>query len=153
MPGTFSPPPLVSDPDMHHGTCVTHVPWYMSGSLTSGFLWSRRRGKRSRHSWRMRNPQFCVSGKRPMRKAFPASLSWRRHDVTVISMLLFSVIGCPIQTFLWLDNFIRVCLLDIALKWGLPTWWRLRKLLNWCPIFHVTEKSRSAWLNDKVPVE
>ena len=25
--------PLVSDPDMHHGTCVTHVPWCMSGSL------------------------------------------------------------------------------------------------------------------------
>ena len=28
--------PLVSDPDMHHGTCVTHVPWCMSGSLTCG---------------------------------------------------------------------------------------------------------------------
>ena len=28
--------PLVSDPDMHRGTCVTHVPWCMSGSLTSG---------------------------------------------------------------------------------------------------------------------
>ena len=28
--------PLVSDPGMHHGTCVTHVPWCMSGSLTSG---------------------------------------------------------------------------------------------------------------------
>ena len=26
--------PLVSDPGMHHGTCVTHVPWRMSGSLT-----------------------------------------------------------------------------------------------------------------------
>ena len=26
--------PLVIDPDMHHGTCVTHVPWCMSGSLT-----------------------------------------------------------------------------------------------------------------------
>ena len=38
MPGTFSPPPiqrkpLVSDPGMHHGTCVTHVQWCMSGSL------------------------------------------------------------------------------------------------------------------------
>ena len=28
--------PLVSDPNMHHGTCVTHVPWCMSGSLTGG---------------------------------------------------------------------------------------------------------------------
>ena len=45
MPGTFSPPPQVSDPDMHHVTCVTHVPWCMPGSLTSGFLWSRRVGK------------------------------------------------------------------------------------------------------------
>ena len=26
----------------------------------------QRRGKRSRHSRRMRNPKFCVSGKRPM---------------------------------------------------------------------------------------
>ena len=28
--------PLVSDPDMHHGTCVTHVPWRILGSLTRG---------------------------------------------------------------------------------------------------------------------
>ena len=28
--------PLVSDPNMHHDTCVTHVPWCMSGSLTCG---------------------------------------------------------------------------------------------------------------------
>ena len=26
MPGTFSPPPRDSDPDIHHGTFVTHVP-------------------------------------------------------------------------------------------------------------------------------
>ena len=31
MPGTFSPPPRVSDPDKHHGTCMTHVPWCMPG--------------------------------------------------------------------------------------------------------------------------
>ena len=37
MPGTFSPPPRVSDPDMHYGTCVTHVPWCMPGSLISVF--------------------------------------------------------------------------------------------------------------------
>ena len=28
--------PLVSDAGMHHGTCVTHVPWCMSGSLIRG---------------------------------------------------------------------------------------------------------------------
>ena len=41
MPGTFprhrlQRKPLASDPCMHHGTCVTHVPWCMSGSLTLG---------------------------------------------------------------------------------------------------------------------
>ena len=60
------PRPRVSDPDMRHGTCVMHVPWCMPGSLTHGFLWSRWWGKRSRHSQRMRNLQFYVSGKRPM---------------------------------------------------------------------------------------
>ena len=54
--------PLVSDPGMHHGTWVTHVPWCMSGSLNHG-----GGGKRSRHSRRMRNSQFYVSGKRPMK--------------------------------------------------------------------------------------
>ena len=55
---------VFSDPDMSHGTCVTHVPWCMTWLLTSGFLWSRRWEKRSRHSQRMRNLQFFVSGKR-----------------------------------------------------------------------------------------
>ena len=32
----FQRKPLVSDPGMHHGTCVTHVPWCMSGSRTRG---------------------------------------------------------------------------------------------------------------------
>ena len=66
MPGTFSPPQRFSDLDMNHGTCVTHVPWCMPGSIFSGFLWSWWRGKRSRNSRRMRNPQFYVSGKRSM---------------------------------------------------------------------------------------
>ena len=28
--------PLVSDPGMHHGSCVMHAPWCISGSLTRG---------------------------------------------------------------------------------------------------------------------
>ena len=55
MPGAFSPPLRVSDPDVHHGT------------LNSGFLGRRLRGKRSQHSRCMHNPHFCVSGKGPMR--------------------------------------------------------------------------------------
>ena len=60
MPGTFSPPPRISDPDMYHRT------WCISGSLASGFIWSRLRGKRSRYSRCMRNPEFYVYGKRPI---------------------------------------------------------------------------------------
>ena len=41
MPGTFSPhrlqrKPLVKGPGMHHVTCIAHVPWCISGSLTRG---------------------------------------------------------------------------------------------------------------------
>ena len=60
--GNVFPATAVSNPDMHHGTCVTHVTWCMPGSLIRGFLWIRRRG----HSLRMRNPKFYVSGERPM---------------------------------------------------------------------------------------
>ena len=66
MPGTFSPSPRVSDPYKHHGTCVAHVSWCMSGSLTRGFLLIQWRGKHSRHPRRMRKPQFYVLGKRPI---------------------------------------------------------------------------------------
>ena len=66
MPGIFSPTLRVNDPDMRRGACMTHVPRCMPGSLNNGYLWRRRRGKRFRHSRRMRNQQFYVSGKRPM---------------------------------------------------------------------------------------
>ena len=74
----------VSDPDMHHGTCVILVLWCMSGSLTGGFLWSRWRGKRFRHSRRMRNPQFYVSGKRPAKY----EISLRRCAVALLFLTL-----------------------------------------------------------------
>ena len=83
MPRTFFSPPRVSDPDVHHDICVTYVPWCMPGSLTSGFLWSRWRGKCSRHSRRMRCLHFYASGKRPMlaalyRTTTTCSLIFRR---------------------------------------------------------------------------
>ena len=64
MPGTFSPQLQVSYPGMQYGTCVTHVPRWMLGSLTSGFLWSRWRGKRSQHSGACATGNFAylVSG-------------------------------------------------------------------------------------------
>ena len=76
MLGMFSPQPRVSDPDMHHGTCVTHVPWCMPGLLTGGFLWSRRRGKSSRYSRRMRNPQVLHI----WQEAHGASAIWYKQN-------------------------------------------------------------------------
>ena len=52
--------PLVSDIGMRHGTCVTHVPWCMSGSLVSGG------GKTFPAFPAHAHPQFSVSDKRPM---------------------------------------------------------------------------------------
>ena len=42
---TFPQPSRVSDPDMHHGTCMAQAPWCMPGLLTSGCLWSWWQGK------------------------------------------------------------------------------------------------------------
>ena len=65
MPGTFSPSPRVSNPDMHYGTCVTHLPWCMSGSLISGFPWRRWRGKHSRHSGACATCNFAYLARGP----------------------------------------------------------------------------------------
>ena len=65
---TISPPPRISDPNMHHDMYVSHVPWCIPWLQTSGFLWSQWRRKRSRHSRCMRNPTFYISGKRPICK-------------------------------------------------------------------------------------
>ena len=66
MPGTFSPPPRDSDPNMHHGTCVTHVPWCMPGSLTniSFEVGGGENVPGIPGACAIRN--FNVSGKRPM---------------------------------------------------------------------------------------
>ena len=81
--GNVFPAPRVGDPEIHHGTCVTHVPWCMPVSLTSGFIWSRWRGKHSRH---MHNLQLYVSGKRPMLQHAP---------METLSILLFLCEGYP----------------------------------------------------------
>ena len=86
MPGLFSLPPWVSDPDMHHGTCKTHGPWCMLGALTSSFFWSQWWGKHSRHSRRMRNPQFYVSGKRSM-----AANGHAPHDARFTSTMILEM--------------------------------------------------------------
>ena len=84
-------PPRDSDPEMHHRMCVAHVPWCIPGSLTSGFLWSRWRRKRSRHSPAMHNPKFYVSGERSMGYEGVSSVQCildisRSHFSTILTM-------------------------------------------------------------------
>ena len=95
IPGTFCPP-LTSKGTpcyrsrRHHCTCVTHVPGCI---LHVGIASPRWQGKRSWHSRRMHNPQFYVSGKRPMAWCCQAQvITWtgvdkifdaiRRHKAT-----------------------------------------------------------------------
>ena len=71
--------PLVSDTGMHHGTCVTHVPWCMSGSLIRGY-----QRKRSRLSRCMRNPQLYISGKWSMEHQSERRSFWE-FQISIIS--------------------------------------------------------------------
>ena len=81
-------------------TCITASAWRMPGSLTSGFLWSLWRGKRYRHSRRMRNPRFCISGKRPIGGCILIESSicpgWNELKVTTTSSFSLS--------YLWFNN-------------------------------------------------
>ena len=108
---------------MHH---VTHVPWCMPGSLTSCFIWSRWRGRRSRHSRRMHNPRFCVSGKRPVGGKFlglgkgdmnsVVCLPVGQVDFTVLARVLDSKSARP-----WASTVLtaKLVIYDNSQRWGL----------------------------------
>ena len=61
----FQRKPLVSDPGMHHARAVMHV----------GIAYPQWRRKRSR---RIGNPQFYVSGKRPMARLRSCGKAWSK---------------------------------------------------------------------------
>ena len=88
----------VTDPDMHHGACLTHLPWCMPGSLTRSFLWSRFWGKPYRHSRRMRKPLFCVSGKRSIVGSNIYGLSFVSLWSGLCPDLFISLIYCCVYT-------------------------------------------------------
>ena len=82
MPGTFSLPPRVNNPDMHHGTCVAHG-IVNSGLLTSGFLWSRLAGKTFPAFPAHVQPAIFLSDKRPIDwLVWPADwfINWGTHN-------------------------------------------------------------------------
>ena len=143
MPGKFSLPLRVSDPDMHHGTCMTHVPWCMPGSLTSGFLWNRWRGKRFWHSRRMRNPQFYVSGKRPMHSTMHEIQPWTLRAKYQLGLRSYGLeVDTANQLFGMLNDAGKICpgsqrLITISLVitiWSAGTKWSLKVMfIRPCP--------------------
>ena len=92
---------------MHHGTCVTHLPWCMPGSLTRGFLWIRWRGKRSRHSRRIRNPLIFLSGKRSTgllfsRFTYPTRIICMMfQDLSLVVRTAFGALGQTFAPLCW----------------------------------------------------
>ena len=126
LPGTFSTSPWISDPAMHHGMCVTHVPSCKPRSLTSGFLWSLWRGKRSRHSQRMRDAKFYVSGKRLI-----ATLAWWKCEGSKIGVLVIVTtqhkpLESAISNLSYGNPHVTVEYNDRVLYWGSSAKIRLR---------------------------
>ena len=66
IPGTFSPPPTSKETASYWSQHTSRHLRHARSVMHVGIDNPRWRGKRSRHSRRMHNPQFCVSGKRPM---------------------------------------------------------------------------------------
>ena len=63
MPGTFSPPPTSRVIASYRSRRASRHVRDARAVMHVGIDNPRWRGKCPRHSWRMRNPQFCVSGK------------------------------------------------------------------------------------------
>ena len=89
MPGTFSLPPRVIDPDMHHDTCVTDVQLCMPGSLISAFHWSRWWRKMFPTFPAHAQPAIYVSGRRPMMMSIYIS---RRNRISSKPMIWYSAV-------------------------------------------------------------
>ena len=92
-------------------------------SLTSGFLRIRWRRKRSRYSRCMRNPQFCLSGKRPMYfdTNYSVSRRMRRHLIFSEIVINTEMWWLPwlwfIEIFVEVSNAIaRFCCLEWCIK-------------------------------------
>ena len=91
--------------------CITTRAWRTCHDacrdlLTGGFLWSRWRGKGSRHSRRMRSPQFYVSGKQvlvrgpcriPLRERESANLKRGKFQRYWEAILGYGLLIAPIH--------------------------------------------------------
>ena len=105
--------PLVSNPGIHHGTCVTHVPWCMSGLLTSG-------GRETFPAFSVHaQSQFYVSGKRHRALI-------RRNCNAVSSKCFICVIFCCESIYIRYWKKAYWCFKYARVKW----WWLLMHELN-----------------------
>ena len=88
IPGTFSPSPTskktASYRSRHTSRHVRHARAVMHVGIDN----LRWRGKRSRHLRGMRNPQFCVSGKRPIAGLYPSVCQTLSHYLPVCTYVL-----------------------------------------------------------------
>ena len=116
MPGTFSPPQPVRDPDIYHGTFVMHVPWCMPGSLTSGIFWSRSR--------RMHNAQFYLSGKRSM-VIFPRAY-FKRNIISHCIVWPQNIYGHLNIQYKLLRNMMRCVYVSYSVSVWQQTWLQLK---------------------------
>ena len=97
MPGTFSPPPTSKETDSWRLRYASRHVRDARAVMHVGVANPRVRGKRSRHSRPMRNPQFYVSGKRPMAGSSPLGTKWKpfhrrhfqAHSLSWMKMLTF----------------------------------------------------------------
>ena len=95
----FQRKPLVIDPDMHHGTCVKHVPWCMSGSITNdggenvpgipGACATRN------FAYLVRGPCLCLWNRKSI------SGSWKQHIAWFIDLSLTNLRHIAHMHFLW----------------------------------------------------
>ena len=155
-PGTFYAPPRVSDPAMHHGTCVAHVTGCMPGSITNYFLWSRWRQKRSKHSQHIHNSHFYVSGKRLKQymhlydQLTEASTKWQKFWETVYSTKcsynVNSNMIVSVSSQWWIcQHWIR-CGLDAEQVIKLLS--QLNWIYKWAYMYSIFLHELTHWLND-----
>ena len=107
----FQRKPLVSNPSMHHGTCVTHVPWCMSGSLTCGDgenvpgipgacapailrIWQQAHAVRVKHLVILISNLYTAQ--------LRVILQYKTSQLTIVIMLgLETLISLVIKSFIW----------------------------------------------------
>ena len=125
MPGTFSPATAgqrsrYASRHVRHARAVMHV-----GIASQQFPLKSEAEKRSRHSRRMRNPQFCVSGKRSMIVCL---------DVTIVVTVTISL-GKSYRVQFQPDYNNNATLTTMLRRWGPRNYLRCQKMMILCSSF------------------